>query len=186
MSTVREVATRVLCLNGQKATYMSATDVPAPVLATSVSPALAEVVRAHGAVAMGLVKTPEEATAKRPHTPKLAFVARPAAYTASDGKAVAAESIDMLARIFSMGQLHHAMTGTGAVAIAAAAAIPGTLVHRVAPARADARVRFGHPSGSLSVGAEASERAGSWTVTKVFMSRSARRLMEGFVRVPEA
>lgn len=147
--------------------------------------ALAEVVRAHGAVAMGLVKTPEEATAKRPHTPKLAFVARPAAYTASDGKAVAAESIDMLARIFSMGQLHHAMTGTGAVAIAAAAAIPGTLVHRVAPVGADARVRFGHPSGSLSVGAEASEQAGSWTVTKVFMSRSARRLMEGFVRVPE-
>ena len=147
--------------------------------------ALAELVRAHGAVAMGLVKTPDEATARRPHTPKLAFVAPPAAYTASDGKRVVAESIDMLARIFSMGQLHHAMTGTGAVAIAAAAAIPGTLVHRVAPVGNGGRVRFGHPSGSLSVGAQASEQAGSWTVTKVLMSRSARRLMEGFVRVPE-
>ncbi len=146
--------------------------------------ALAEAVRAHGAVAMGLVKTAEEATTKRPHTPKLAFVAKPAAHTASDGKAVPASSIDLVARIFSMGALHHAMTGTGAVAIAAAAAIPGTLVHRVAPVGPDGRVRFGHPSGSLAVGAEAAEVAGEWAVRKVIMSRSARRLMEGFVRVP--
>ncbi|MBL8319076.1 MAG: 2-methylaconitate cis-trans isomerase PrpF [Burkholderiaceae bacterium] len=146
--------------------------------------ALAEAVRAHGAVAMGLVKTAEEATTKRPHTPKLAFVAKPAAYTASDGKAVPASSIDLVARIFSMGALHHAMTGTGAVAIAAAAAIPGTLVHRVAPVGPDGRVRFGHPSGSLAVGAEAAEVEGEWAVRKVIMSRSARRLMEGFVRVP--
>jgi probable AcnD-accessory protein PrpF len=148
--------------------------------------ALAESVRAHGAVAMGLVASVEEATARRPHTPKLAFVAKPAAYTASDGKAVDAESIDLVARIFSMGHLHHAMTGTGAVAIAAAAAIPGTLVHRVAPVDAEGRVRFGHPSGSLSVGAEADERAGVWSVKKVLMSRSARTLMEGWVRVPAA
>lgn len=146
--------------------------------------ALAESVRSRGAVAMGLVKTPEEATAKRQHTPKLAFVARPAAYTASDGKAVGPESIDLLVRIFSMGVLHHAMTGTGAVAIAAAAAIPGTIVSRVAPVGADGRVRFGHPSGVLSVGAEAREEAGQWSVKKVMMSRSARRLMEGWVRVP--
>ncbi len=148
--------------------------------------ALAEAVRAHGAVAMGLVATPEEATATRQHTPKLAFVARPAAYTASDGKPVDARSIDLLARIFSMGVLHHAMTGTGAVALAAAAAIPGTLVHRVAPAGADGRVRFGHPSGSLTVGAEACEEGGQWSIRKVSMSRSARRLMEGWVRVPGA
>jgi probable AcnD-accessory protein PrpF len=146
--------------------------------------ALAEAVRAHGAVAMGLVKTADEATTKRPHTPKLAFVAKPAAYTASDGKAVPASSIDLVARIFSMGALHHAMTGTGAVAIAAAAAIPGTLVHRVAPVGPDGRVRFGHPSGSLAVGAEAAQMDGEWAVRKVIMSRSARRLMEGFVRVP--
>ncbi len=146
--------------------------------------ALAEAVRAHGAVAMGLVKTPEEATAKRPHTPKLAFVARPADYVASDGKPVPAESVDLLVRIFSMGQLHHAMTGTGAVALAAAASIPGTIVHRLAPASADGRVRFGHPSGSLAVGAEAVEHADGWTVAKVVMSRSARRLMEGWVRIP--
>jgi probable AcnD-accessory protein PrpF len=144
----------------------------------------AESVRALGAVTMGLVATTEEATAKRPHTPKLAFVARPAPYTASDGKQVDAGSIDLLARIFSMGVLHHAMTGTGAVAIAAAAAIPGTIVSRLAPVGADGRVRFGHPSGTLSVGAEAREQGGQWTVSKVMMSRSARRLMEGWVRVP--
>ncbi len=144
----------------------------------------AEAVRALGAVAMGLVATPEEATTKRPHTPKLAFVAKPASYVASDGKSIDAASIDLLARIFSMGVLHHAMTGTGAVAIAAAAAIPGTIASRVAPVGADGRVRFGHPSGTLSVGAETREEAGKWKVAKVMMSRSARRLMEGWVRVP--
>jgi 2-methylaconitate isomerase len=147
--------------------------------------ALAEAVRAQGAVAMGLVATLEAAT-KRPHTPKLAFVAKPASYTASDGRPVDAKSIDLVARIFSMGVLHHAMTGTGAVAIAAAAAIPGTVVHRVAPAGADGRVRFGHPSGCLNVGAEACEQGGQWIIKKVIMSRSARRLMEGWVRVPVA
>jgi 2-methylaconitate cis-trans-isomerase PrpF len=148
--------------------------------------ALAEAVRSHGAVAMGLVKTPQEATEKRPHTPKLSFVARPAGYIASDGRKIDAGSIDLLARIFSMGVLHHAMTGTGAVAIAAAAAVPGTVVSRVAPVGADGRVRFGHPSGVLSVGAEACEKDGQWAVARVMMSRSARRLMEGWVRVPAA
>ncbi len=146
---------------------------------------LAEAIRAHGAVAMGLASSAEDATLKRPHTPKLAFVAPPASYTASDGKQVAKPSIDLLARIFSMGQLHHAMTGTGAVAIAAAAAIPGTLVHRVAPVGDDGRVRFGHPSGVMSVGAEAVEENGQWAIKKVLMSRTARRLMEGWVRVPK-
>ncbi len=146
----------------------------------------AEAIRAAGAVAMGLVATAQEATARRPHTPKLAFVAPPARYVASNGKPVEPASIDLLARIFSMGQLHHAMTGTGAVAIAVAAAIPGTLVHRVAPAGPDGRVRFGHPSGTLAVGAEACERDGKWVVTRAIMSRSARRLMEGWVRVPRA
>lgn len=142
-----------------------------------------EAIRAAGAIAMGLVATAEEA-AKRPHTPKLAFIAAPAPYVASDGKKVEASSVDLLARIFSMGMLHHAMTGTGAVAIAAAAAIPGTLAHQVAPIGADGRVRFGHPSGSLAVGAEAAEVNGEWKVQKVIMSRSARRLMEGAVLVP--
>jgi probable AcnD-accessory protein PrpF len=146
----------------------------------------AEAVRALGAVAMGVAKTPEEATAKRQHTPKLSFVARPAGYTASDGRKVEAGSIDLLARIFSMGVLHHAMTGTGAVAIAAAAAIPGTVVHRVAPVGPDGRVRFGHPSGTLRVGAEVARDGNHWSVKKVMMSRSARRLMEGWVRVPPA
>jgi probable AcnD-accessory protein PrpF len=145
---------------------------------------LAEAIRSHGAVAMGLASSPAEATSKRPATPKIAFVARPADYAASDGKLVRADSIDILARVFSMGQLHHAMTGTGAVALAVAAAIPGTLVHRVAGACANGQLRFGHPSGCLSVGAEVREADGNWEVSKVTMSRSARRIMEGWVLVP--
>jgi 2-methylaconitate isomerase len=147
--------------------------------------AKAEAIRAHAAVRMGLAPSAHEATTLRPHTPKLAFIAPPASYVASSGKAIEAATLDINARIFSMGKLHHAMTGTGAIAIAVAAAIPGTLVNRLA-ARADGTVRFGHPSGSLAVGAEAQLRDGSWAVTKVAMSRSARRLMEGFVLVPEA
>jgi len=147
---------------------------------------LAEQIRAHGAVKMGLASSAAEATAKRPHTPKLAFVAPPVSYVASDGKTVEAASIDLLARIFSMGHLHHAMTGTGAVAIAVAAAIPGTLVQRLCGSKSDGRVRFGHPSGSLTVGAEATLQSGQWIVTKAVMTRSARRLMEGWVRVPAA
>jgi probable AcnD-accessory protein PrpF len=162
------------------------TELQADVYGNTALLALAETIRTHGAVAMGLVATPAQATASRPHTPKLAFVASPASYDASDGKHITSTSIDLLARIFSMGQLHHAMTGTGAVAIAVAAAIPGTLVHRLAPVGADGYVRFGHPSGSLQVGAEAAQVDGEWAVRKVFMSRSARRLMEGFVRVPAA
>jgi 2-methylaconitate cis-trans-isomerase PrpF len=143
-----------------------------------------EAIRANATVAMGLAKTAAEATEKRPHTPKLAFVAPPAAYTSSSGKAVRREDMNLCARIFSMGKLHHAMTGTGAVAIAVAAAIPGTLVARVLGGGSHDEVRFGHPSGTLTVGAHASEENGTWTVNKALMSRSARRLMEGQVFVP--
>lgn len=146
----------------------------------------AEAIRAHAAVRMGLAATPDEATQLRPHTPKLAFVARPTAYVASSGKPVDPVTLDINARIFSMGKLHHAMTGTGAVAIAVAAAIPGTVVNRLLGAHADGQVRFGHPSGSLAVGAEAEQRDGAWVVTKVMMSRTARRLMEGNVLVPSS
>jgi probable AcnD-accessory protein PrpF len=144
-----------------------------------------EAIRAHGAVRMGLAGSASEATQKRPHTPKLAFVAPPRPYVASSGKRVEAADIDINARILSMGVLHHAMTGTGAVAIAVAAAIPGTVVERTA--RRDRKpgvLRFGHPSGTLSVGAEALSKDGEWIVTKAVLSRSARRLMEGWVRVP--
>ncbi|OUM01072.1 2-methylaconitate cis-trans isomerase PrpF [Variovorax sp. JS1663] len=143
-----------------------------------------EAIRAHATVAMGLARSAEEATAKRPHTPKLAFVAAPRGYTASSGKPVREADMDLCARILSMGKLHHAMTGTGAVAIAVAAAIPGTLVSRLLGQGRHDEVRFGHPSGTLKVGAEASESAGTWTVTKAVMSRSARRLMDGQVYVP--
>ncbi|CAG4901521.1 2-methylaconitate cis-trans isomerase PrpF [Paraburkholderia gardini] len=144
----------------------------------------AEAIRAHGAVAMGLSASADEATRLRPATPKLAFVARAASYVASDGKAIRPDEIDLVTRIFSMGQLHHAMTGTGAVALAVAAAIPDTIVSLIAPPGPDGLVRFGHPSGTLTVGAEAHEENGVWIVTKAVVSRSARRLMEGVVCVP--
>lgn len=143
-----------------------------------------EAIRAHGAVKMRLIKDVTEA-AKRQHTPKVAFVAPPADYVASSGKAVRAGDVDLLVRALSMGRLHHAMMGTAAVAIGAAAAVPGTLVHQAAGGGASrGAVRFGHPSGTLRVGAEARQENGRWTVTKALMGRSARVLMEGWVRVP--
>ena len=149
--------------------------------------AMFETIRAHGALRMGLIDTLEEA-AKRQHTPKVAFVAPPAAYVSSSGKPVAAQDVDLLVRALSMGKLHHAMMGTAAVAIGTAAAIPGTLVNLAAGGelRSAVRsaVRFGHPSGTLRVGAQAQQVNGEWTVTKAIMSRSARVLMEGWVRVP--
>jgi probable AcnD-accessory protein PrpF len=145
--------------------------------------AMFESIRAHGAVRMGLIAHIDEA-AKRQHTPKVAFVAGPADYVSSSGKAVAAADIDLLVRALSMGKLHHAMMGTAAVAIGTAAAIPGTLVSLAAGGEARSAVRFGHPSGTLRVGAQARQVDGNWEVTKAIMSRSARILMEGWVRVP--
>jgi probable AcnD-accessory protein PrpF len=142
-----------------------------------------ETIRAHGALRMGLIKELGEA-ATRQHTPKVAFVAKPAAYTSSSGKHVGADDVDLLVRAMSMGKLHHAMMGTAAVAIGTAAAIPGTLVNLAAGGGERAAVRFGHPSGTLRVGAEAVRQDGEWSVKKAVMSRSARVLMEGWVRVP--
>ena len=142
-----------------------------------------EAIRTHGAVKMGLIRDVSEA-ATRQHTPKIAFVAPPASYTASSGKHIGADQIDLLVRALSMGQLHHAMMGTAAVAIGTAAAIPGTLVNRAAGGATRNAVVFGHPSGTLRVGAEATQLGGQWQVTKALMSRSARILMEGWVRVP--
>ncbi|MDU9391930.1 2-methylaconitate cis-trans isomerase PrpF [Pseudomonas sp. zfem002] len=142
-----------------------------------------ETIRAHGAVRMGLIKHVDEA-AGRQHTPKVAFVAPPTDYLASSGKQVAAGDVDLLVRALSMGKLHHAMMGTAAVAIGTAAAIPGTLVNLAAGGGEREAVRFGHPSGTLRVGAQAQQVNGEWTVTKAIMSRSARVLMEGWVRVP--
>lgn len=142
-----------------------------------------EQIRVAGALRMGLIKTPEEAL-KRQHTPKIAFVAPPKDYRASSGKQISAGEVDLLVRALSMGKLHHAMMGTCAVAIGTAAAVPGTLVNLAAGGGERQSVRFGHPSGTLRVGAEARQVNGEWTVTKAIMSRSARILMEGWVRVP--
>ncbi|HLD64487.1 MAG TPA: 2-methylaconitate cis-trans isomerase PrpF, partial [Pseudomonas sp.] len=142
-----------------------------------------EAIRVAGALRMGLIKTPEEAL-KRQHTPKIDFIAKPKDYLSSSGKTVEAADLDLLVRALSMGKLHHAMMGTCAVAIGTAAAVPGTLVNLAAGGGARSAVRFGHPSGTLRVGAEACLVDGQWTVTKAIMSRSARVLMEGWVRVP--
>jgi len=145
--------------------------------------AMFETIRAYGALRMGLIKNVDEA-AKRQHTPKIAFVAKPKDYVSSSGKTVSAGDIDLLVRALSMGKLHHAMMGTAAVAIGTAAAIPGTLVNLAAGGGERTAVRFGHPSGTLRVGAEAVKAGSEWNVTKAIMSRSARVLMEGWVRVP--
>jgi len=145
--------------------------------------AMFETIRAHGAVRMGLIQSVEEA-ASRQHTPKVAFVAKPSDYVSFSGKAIGAGDVDVLVRALSMGKLHHAMMGTAAVAIATAAAVPGTLVNLAAGGGDRTSVTFGHPSGTLQVGAEASLVNGQWTATKAIMSRSARVLMEGWVRVP--
>jgi probable AcnD-accessory protein PrpF len=145
--------------------------------------AMFETIRAHGALRMGLIKDISEA-AKRQHTPKVAFVAAPKEYVSSSGKVVQTSDVDLLVRALSMGKLHHAMMGTAAVAIGTAAAIPGTLVNLAAGGDERTAVRFGHPSGTLRVGAEAVQEDGEWCVKKAIMSRSARVLMEGWVRVP--
>ena len=142
-----------------------------------------ETIRAYGAVKMGLITNISEAQARQ-HTPKVAFVASPLDYKASSGKLIEAANINLLVRAMSMGKLHHAMMGTAAVAIGTAAAIEGTLVNIAAGGGALSEVNFGHPSGTLKVGAEAKNNAGNWLVTKASMSRSARVLMEGVVRVP--
>lgn len=145
--------------------------------------AMFEAIRAHGSLRMGLIKDISEA-ATRQHTPKVAFVAKPTDYISLSGKQVKAGEVDLLVRALSMGKLHHAMMGTAAVAIGTAAAIPGTLVNAAAGGGALSAVRFGHPSGTLRVGAEAVNTNGEWSVAKAIMSRSARVLMEGWVRVP--
>jgi probable AcnD-accessory protein PrpF len=146
--------------------------------------AMFETIRAYGAVRMGLIEKIEDSV-KRQHTPKVAFVAPPQDYVSSGGKQVRAADINLLARALSMGKLHHAMMGTAAVAIGTAAAIPGTVVNLAAGGGTRESVRFGHPSGTLRVGAEARQVDGVWTVTKAIMSRSARILMEGHVRIPQ-
>ena len=169
-------------VNAQDLGY-SGTELQGAINEDSRALALFESIRAHGAVRMGLIGDIAEA-ANRQHTPKVAIVAKPAAYTSSSGKPVAAGDIDLLVRALSMGKLHHAMMGTAAVAIGTAAAIPGTLVNLAAGGGERQAVRFGHPSGTLRVGAEAQQADGVWTVTRAIMSRSARVLMEGWVRVP--
>ncbi|EGR0770471.1 TPA: 2-methylaconitate cis-trans isomerase PrpF [Vibrio parahaemolyticus] len=145
--------------------------------------AMFESIRAHGALKMGLISELEEAQTRQ-HTPKIAFVSKPKSYQSSSGKAVNESEIDVLVRALSMGKLHHAMMGTAAVAIASAACVPGTLVNLAAGGGEKESVTFGHPSGTLKVGAKAKQTEQGWVVQKAIMSRSARILMEGFVRVP--
>ena len=168
---------------GAKAIGYTGTELQDAINGDAKALAMFEAIRAHGAVRMGLIKDAADA-AKRQHTPKVAFVAPPADHVSSSGKRIAAGEIDLLVRALSMGKLHHAMMGTAAVAIGTAAAIPGTLVNTAAGGGERQAVRFGHPSGTLRVGAEARQENGQWVVRKAIMSRSARVLMEGRVHVP--
>jgi probable AcnD-accessory protein PrpF len=144
-----------------------------------------EAIRAHAAVAMGMASTAEEASRTRLHVPKIAMVAAPRGYAASNGRHVGADDIDLAIRMVSMGRLHHAVTGTGAIATAVASAIAGTVPNRARRPDADPlRTRLGHPSGAVTVGADVTRSGADWMVTRAVMSRSARRLMEGWVRVP--
>lgn len=162
---------------------MSGAELQADVNSDTATLVRLETIRAIGAVAMGLASSPEQATRERQHTPKVAYFAPPRDYVTSRGTRVSGDEVDVLARIISMGKLHHAMTGTGAVGIAAACAIPGTIASEVAGGPRSS-ITFGHPSGTLRVGADASQTPAGWQVTRVEMSRSARRLMVGQVLVP--
>ncbi|MDQ7914811.1 2-methylaconitate cis-trans isomerase PrpF [Pseudomonas sp. 102515] len=178
------VRAETLGLSGTETLGLSGTETQAQVNGDTALLARLETLRAAGAVAMGLAATAAQATAERPHTPKLCLIAEPQTYRAAGGKQVQAEELDVIARMISMGKLHHAIPGTGAVAVAVAAALPGTLVNAVTGDLPGGQVRMGHTAGSLAVGAQAREVDGSWQVEKASMSRSARRLMEGWVRVP--
>ncbi len=169
-------------LNADELGY-SGTELQADINGDAKALAKFEQIRAHGAVAMGLVESVEQA-ATRQHTPKVAFVGAAKTYTSSSGKEVRANEIDLLVRALSMGQLHHAMMGTAAVAISIASAIPGTVVNAAAGGSERESVRFGHPSGTLKVGGQASHEDGEWQAKKAVMSRSARVLMDGSIRVP--
>lgn len=170
-------------INAEELGY-TGTELQDDINSDNVALAKLETIRAYGAVRMGLISHIEQA-ATRQHTPKIAFIAKPKDYVSSSGKPVATKDIDLLVRALSMGKLHHAMMGTAAVAIGTAAAIPGTLVNIAAGGTLKSTVRFGHPSGILRVGAEVLQVNGNWTVIKAIMSRSARVIMEGFVRIPK-
>jgi len=168
-----------------RALGLTALELPADLNADAELLARFESVRAVAAVAMGLAASPEEATSKRPATPKIAIVAPPSDYRSTAGVLIKSESMDLAARIVSMGKVHHAMTGTGSIALAVAAAIPGTTVHRVTRGGRSGALRIGHAAGTIAVGAEVRREGDEWIVSKVGMTRSARILMSGFVHLPD-
>jgi 2-methylaconitate cis-trans-isomerase PrpF len=142
-----------------------------------------ETIRAYGAIKMGLIKDIKEAET-RAHTPKIAFVSPAQNYIASSGKEITTSNIDLNVRALSMGLLHHAMMGTASVAIGCAACIKGTLVNLASGGGKKDTVTFGHPSGTLKVGAIVKKTNTKLVVEKASMSRSARVIMDGFVHVP--
>jgi len=147
-----------------------------------------ESIRAAAAVRLGLAANAQEATRRRPGTPKLALVAAPARYRTAGGIDIEAEQVDFVARMISMGTLHHAFPGTGAICAAVAAAIPGTVVNEVAcvaPGR-EHSITFGHTSGTIRIGVTLAERDAIWHAEKARVSRSARRIMQGEVCIPAA
>ncbi len=181
-STMINVGIPTIFLNAEDLSYVG-TELQEAINSDPKALGIFESIRAYGALKMGLIDNIQQA-ATRQHTPKIAIVSEPKSYVASSGKTIAANVIDLNVRALSMGKLHHAMMGTAAVAIGAAAAIPGTLVNLAAGGGERESVIFGHPSGSLKVGSQAQQKNGEWTINKISMSRSARVLMEGWVRIP--
>jgi 2-methylaconitate cis-trans-isomerase PrpF len=149
-------------------------------------PARLEAIRAAAAVRMGLARTPEDAGRTSPAVPKIAVVAPPTGYHTLTGATVEPDAVDLVARVVSMGKVHRAFALTGAMCLAVAARIAGTVAHEAAAlAGAAGDVRIGHPSGILPVAASVARGPdGAPVAQTVTVYRTARRLMEGFVLVP--
>ncbi len=144
-----------------------------------------EEIRCRSAVLLGLTPSLEEAHEQFQHIPKVVLVAPPATYLASSGKVVDAESVDLLARAISVRNTHRTLPGTVAMCTALTAQVEGTVVYEVTRRTATHGIRIGHPAGVMEVGATVLRRDGEWYAERVTTKRTARRIMEGSVLVPQ-
>ena len=146
-----------------------------------------EAIRCKAAVLIGLAASEKEATERSQAVPKIAFVSAPRPYTLPGGQTVAAQDIDLVARIMSMGTLHRSYAVSGGVCTVGAAMIPDTVVFDLlnADARRNDLLRIGHPGGVIDIGAVVEIDGDRCVYKEAVIGRTARRLMEGYVLVPE-
>jgi hypothetical protein len=144
-----------------------------------------EAIRVAASIRMGIATTAEEA-AHKPSIPKVAIVAGPRDAVTLAGDSISASASDVTIRMISIGQPHRAVPLTGAMCLAVAARLPGSIVARVArpPARPDAPIRIAQPSGLTVVASALHPQNGSWFAEHATVYRTARRLMEGYVFIP--